>query len=154
MGQAVQFSELGIPEAAQRLGISIPALRKRISRHQLQARKVGSRWVVLLPDVDTAGTESGQPLPGQADESTSEMDKLGVAAVLSDLREEIDRLWRELEARTEELRRKDYIIADLTRRIPELPATLSPAQPQQHRQATTDRHGQWWSGVLRVLEGR
>lgn len=39
-----------IPEAAVRLGISVDAVRKRISRGKLQATKTDAGWAVILPD--------------------------------------------------------------------------------------------------------
>lgn len=39
---------LAIPAAAERLGISIESLRKRISRGQVRAHKDGSRWYIQV----------------------------------------------------------------------------------------------------------
>ncbi len=57
-------------------------------------------------------------------------------------------LQRELEARTEELRRKDYIIADLTRRIPELPANItSTPQPESAPEHPITDSQRWWQRI-------
>ncbi len=45
---------LPISEAAQRLGISVDALRKKIRRGTVRAVKRDNRWYVEVPDVDTA----------------------------------------------------------------------------------------------------
>ena len=91
-----------IDEAAAMLSISRDAVRKRISRGPLEAKKDKSgRWRVIIPDErpDTDRTTSGQ--------------------ASRQMQEEIDFLRKELE-------RKDHILMALTQKIPQLEAPKDP----------------------------
>ena len=47
---------LTVPPAARVLGISAGAVRKRIERGQLEARKVSGQWAIPVPDATEAAT--------------------------------------------------------------------------------------------------
>ena len=98
---------LTVPEAAARLGLTEAAVRGRIKRRTLRtARESGTVYVLL--EGDEPPTNRGEPRGEPADQ----------AERLEDLREQVaylrEQLDREREARTEERRRQDTIIAQLS----------------------------------------
>ena len=124
-----------VQEAAHNLGVKEDAIRKRIQRGTLRHRKDpkdGRVYVHLdavrdtsqdIPPTATyATTQDGTQDTSQ--DTTQDASQPALIETLQDqveyLRGVIDTRDRELEARTEELRRKDHIIAALTERIPEL----------------------------------
>ena len=106
---------LDMDAAATRLGISREAVRKRLERGTLKGKKVNGQWYIDLTDCSD-DTDSAD---GHSDTRT-DGDQL-----VATLRDEVEFLRRELEARTEEIRRRDHIIAGLVQRIPELPSGTS-----------------------------
>jgi hypothetical protein len=134
-----------IREAAEALGITVEAVRGRMHRGKYGREKAedGRVFVVLAPDQLMNGRErSASPeanVPEDLAESTSnrsgnqsdENDQL-----VEELRDHLTFVRAELEARNEEIRRreeehreeakrKDTIIARLAQRIPELPSAAS-----------------------------
>jgi hypothetical protein len=138
-----------VQEAAIALGITVEAVRGRMHRGKYGREKTedGRVFVVLTPDQLPNGRERFDPaeahsaqesserlsnqsthVRGQSSERLHEQDEL-----VEELRDHVAFLRAELEARNQELRRreeehreearrKDTIIAQLTQRIPELPA--------------------------------
>jgi hypothetical protein len=112
---------LTIAQAASALGITEGAVRSRIKRGTLRTTKEGGTVFVLLGD---GTSQANQPpnigVPGNQSE---------LIASLQDqvryLREQLD---DEREARTDERRRHDTIVAQLTSRIP---AIESPSEPRE-----------------------
>ena len=108
--------------AAEALGVTVEAVRKRISRGTLRSEKGpdGTRYVWLdeRPDAnqahDGAGPDSRADAVIDAKEET-----------IGELRERVAQLSRILETRDEELRRKDTIIMQMAQRVPELPLAPS-----------------------------
>jgi hypothetical protein len=87
---------VGIDEASQILGISKEALRKRINRGSIDARKdKDGRWLVTVNDT---GQDRGQDTAGTDNQ------------LIEQLLRENDRLWQELS-------RKDAIIMNLTESV-------------------------------------
>ena len=82
-------------------------------------------------------------------------------ARLAEMREDLAFLRNELTARTEELRRKDHIIAGFIERLPELPAGEDTPRTQPQTPGTTrqsepaaDASDPWWRRWWRrVTEG-
>jgi excisionase family DNA binding protein len=99
---------LSVPEAATRLGVTPDAIRARLHRGTLAGEKVGGAWRVFLP---------GAPTGEQQD-----ADRPATDALVSALHDRIDSLERQLAERTEEIRRRDHLIAGFIERLPELPA--------------------------------
>jgi hypothetical protein len=100
-----------VGEAAQELGISTDAVRKRIARGSLRSdRENGSVRVWL----DDGGTEAGRE--AQVDSEV----------LVESLRDQVGYLRSQLDIRTEELREHRRIIAALTQRIPEIEAPTEP----------------------------
>ena len=106
---------LTVAQAASALGITEGALRSRIKRGTLRTTKEGGTVFVLLGD---GTSQANQPpnigVPGDQSE---------LVASLQDqvryLREQLD---AEREARTEERRRHDTVVAQLTSKIPAIEA--------------------------------
>jgi hypothetical protein len=95
---------LPLSEAAEAMGITKEALRKRIKRGTVEAAKdAEGNWRVWMP-----GGDKGKPDGGYE------------SALVQALQEEIAFLRSELQARTEEARRKDTLLAQMqTRLLPE-----------------------------------
>ncbi len=148
MGQNGVVTGLPIGEAAEVLGISPTAVRKRVKRGTLPAHKgVDGCWYVDIQPTRPPG---------------SPIDQDNLVARLTDevafLRAELERRSDELrmeregrgveqERRAEELRRKDVLQAELTHRIanlserlPELPSTTTPSSEQTTRS--------WWQRLF------
>jgi hypothetical protein len=108
---------LTAPEAAARLGITEAAVRGRIKRGTLRSyREAGAVYVVL--EGDEPPIDRDEPVGEPADQSER----------VEDLREQVaylrDQLDREREARTEERRRHDTIIAQLSATTTEQARTI------------------------------
>jgi hypothetical protein len=106
---------LTVAQAAASLGITEGAVRSRIKRGTLRTTKEGGTVFVLLGD----GTSQANQTPNTAIPS----DQSEFIASLQDqvryLREQLD---AEREARTEERRRHDTVVAQLTSKIPAIEA--------------------------------
>jgi hypothetical protein len=108
---------LPIPEAAERLGLSIDAVRMRIRRGTLQTADLDGKKHVLVPRLDTDATRRDD------DATPTEPPHDGVE-MLDQLRSEIAYLRRTLDAEIEARRRADHLVAgmiderrDLMRRL-------------------------------------
>ena len=105
-----------VGEAAQELGISTDAVRKRVARGSLRSdRENGSVRVWL----DDGGTEAGREAQGDSE------------GLVESLRDQVGYLRSQLDIRTEELREHRRIIAALTQRIPEIEAPTEPTGPAE-----------------------
>ena len=135
-------------EAADLLGTSVDGIRSRIKRGTLDSMKVGGQIFVLLgpaqssPSHDQPGLGEASPRP----DGTSHDGE----ALLAAKDETIQHLRRELDARNEELRRKDTIIMTLAQRVPELEASQDASQaPQEVAQEHPDGEPRsWWRRVF------
>ncbi len=110
---------MDVNSAAEELGVSTDAVRKRIYRGSIRSDRQDGTVRVWL---DNGGTEAGHQVQGEA------------SALVEVLREQAEYLREQLDqeraARTEERRRHDTIIAQLTQanaalasRVPELEAS-------------------------------
>ncbi len=109
-----------VSDASKALGISESAVRKRISRGQLEyEREEDGRLYVYLSSMDRV-----------ADNVRDEL--------VSELRYRLAFLERELDDRKEESRRKDAIIAQLTQRIPVVGAPRQDAPQSPPSPGPTD----------------
>jgi hypothetical protein len=100
--------EIPIAVAAEQLGVRTEALRKRIRRGTLSGRKIGTHWYVILP---ASGQTDVRTVPERQDESSGQ---------------DRDALIQQLRSENEFLR---GLVAELTRRVPELPAGSPPPEP-------------------------
>jgi len=98
-----------IAEAAARLGISADAVRKRIQRGKLTGHKTDTGWTVDWIELDS-GPEPVQTV------------SIDASAVIARLESEVAFLRSELASRTEEVRRKDHLLAGALERIPAVSA--------------------------------
>jgi len=133
-GQAGQYSTapssgnnvVSVYEAADALGITVDAIRKRIQRGTIAHRRGedGRVWVLLdaasnLRDpANSTVADTGEPAyrPQARDE------------LVDSLKDQVEYLRQVIEMRDLELQRKDSIIAALTQRIPELEPLREPPQ--------------------------
>ena len=128
-GYEHRTNRVTVADAAQLLGLSAEAVRMRIKRGTLASEKVGGTVYVLLEsDLTHTGTDQ------TGDQTTDQTSVLTVdqTALVDALQAEVQFLREELQRReevhTEENRRKDTIIAQLTQRIPELEAPPEPRE--------------------------
>ena len=124
-------------EAAEALGISVEAVRKRIERGQLGHERVDGRVYVYLDDNQT---KSGLDVEVES------------TALISEKNLRIELLERQLTEANERDRENRRIIAALTQRIPQLEA---PAEARESPEPATEREeadarpqsgerGPWW----------
>jgi hypothetical protein len=142
------YVRMTVAQAAQALGISAEAVRQRVRRGTLPTEKSEDGTVFVLVDAertrtDTEGTGGGTT------------DKAFIEAYLDHALSEIRFLREELATRSEELRRKDHIIAAFAERIPELeappearesPETASeePGGVVEEEAPEEERRRSWW----------
>ncbi len=111
---------VSVEDAARILGISENAVRKRIERGTLESERDGdARYVLLEGDMPQHANDMPDGMPDTIALMQAHLDSL--AGQIAFLR-------MELEARTEEARRKDHIIMSLTQRVPELEAARDEPQ--------------------------
>ena len=129
---------LTINQAASRLGVSENAVRQRIKRGTLSAVKVAGVWRVQLTDQqagDQSATTTETTSNHQGDQSP----------LVEQLRSENARPWEELEARRDELRRRDVLVAqqqasisELAGRVQALSAGPEPTRAPQSSDSTSN----------------
>src|SRR5215208_6086250 len=110
--RTVQHERLTIQEAAHRLGVSESAVRKRIKRGTLQREETEDGRVLVYMEPSVPGAEKVR---------TPERD-----ALISEMQQRLALLERELDVRTEEIRRRDTIIMNMT----EAMKALNPPAPE------------------------
>lgn len=128
---------MSIAEAARLLGASPEAVRKRVRRGTLEAYKLDGEWRVVLSHRSESGGDNGQAV-GRADTRHDGQD----AAQDGDLRHRIAVLEAVLAQVTSE---RDYLRqahAAALAKIPELPATATPATGPTAATSTSRRR--WW----------
>jgi hypothetical protein len=134
-GPTENQQRLTVHDAARRLGISEDAVRMRVKRGKLSADKEGGRLYVLLDIEPTT-----EPTSDRTDE------------LIEELKDRVHRLEYQLdqerEARTEERRRQDTVIAQLSRANEEQARTIRQLEaPSEAREsdvspAPTDEWGE------------
>ena len=131
---------LTVQEAAEVLGTSVDAVRMRARRGSLEAEKEPDGRVYVWVDGDSSETKPGLDVESNALISAKD-------ETIEELRDRARYLERQLdqerEARTEERRRHDTLLAQLMQRIPELEA------PREARET-----GPGYAGVAQGHEER
>jgi hypothetical protein len=107
-------------EAAELLGTSTEAVRKRASRGSMRSEHHDGRVVVWVDDGRTMG---GREAQGEASADGG--------ALVEVLTEQVAYLKAQLDIRTEELREHRRLLAGLIERVPELEAPAEPSMPSQ-----------------------
>ena len=106
-----------VDEAARNLGLTVDAVRKRVQRGQIAYEKDQAGRVRIILDESETLQDKGPDATGQG----------ASAELVEELRDRVHYLERvledEREARTEERRRHDTLMAQLMQRIPELEAS-------------------------------
>jgi hypothetical protein len=119
-----------LAEGARRLGLAHDTARKHLTAGTLRAEKRQGRWWVWVPMSDDMPDASGT---GPAPSGTMP------DAVIARLESEVTFLRSELESRTEEIRRRDHIIAGLVESMRVLPAGTAAQTMPQERAVATER---------------
>lgn len=162
--------EVGVAEACRLLGLSEDAVRKRLKRGTLPARKVGGVWRIAVRDATpdatggTAGDGSPDMAPGGTQAAAPTPDATGDAPLVAALRDEVAFL-------REQLRAKDVIINNFARREQEFAALRATTERVNELEAeirdrtattdaTTDAAGDepdtrppWWRRLLGLGPG-
>lgn len=144
LGQDVGLDRVTIAEAARRLGVKEPAVRKRIQRGTLKADKgPDGRVYVYLEIIDNAGypgSETGYPSSSTIGKPTG-LDK-GRDELTEEMRGRMDELREQVRFLRGELERKDAILMSLTQRIPELePVRESTSDERESPVTASDEEG-------------
>jgi Tfp pilus assembly protein FimV len=128
-----------VEDASRVLGISESAIRKRIERNTLRSvRENGTRYVLL--EDDTIGHDTDTT--GHDTDTTADMSTTSTALIdakdetIAELRSRVESLERQLDARQEEIRRRDHLLAAALERIPELLPPSPPPAPAPHAPQT------------------
>ena len=118
-----------VPEAARILGITEGAVRKRVERRKLAAERATDGRLIVHLDSDTTATDTTRDLPRQ---SRDERYTRSLEEQVEYLRSQLE---QEREARTEERRRQDTVIAQLSQANAEQARTIreleAPAAPDE-----------------------
>jgi excisionase family DNA binding protein len=114
-----------VHEAANALGVSVDAIRKRIQRGTIpHERHEDGRVYVLLDKASSMQDTSGTSSSTVPDEDEGECPvRYGTEEFIGSLQDQIGFLRRELE-------RKDAILLRMAERIPELESSQTPREPQ------------------------
>jgi hypothetical protein len=105
-----------VQEAAEHLGTTVDAIRKRVQRGTIAHDKDPDGRVWVLLDTDMPRQDSGQDTAGQRQDSGSEM--------VEELRDRIAYLERQVEEEREARRRADTILAQLSAATAEQARTI------------------------------
>jgi hypothetical protein len=137
-----------VPEAARILGVGTDAVRKRVARGTIESELVGDRRYVYLPDTGH-------------DEGRDEGHDTASPALVEELHDRVRSLEKmlaeERQARTEEQRRHDTLMAQLMQRIPELePAerppeateTATDGEPEPRPAGQEGAQRPWWRRII------
>jgi hypothetical protein len=116
-----------VDAAARHLGLTVDAIRKRVQRGQIAYDKDEAGRVRIILD-------EGETLQDESPDTTGQGPG-AVAELVEELRDRVHYLERvledEREARTEERRRHDTLMAQLMQRIPELEASSEARESPQ-----------------------
>ena len=120
-------------EAAQVLGVTVDAIRKRIQRNTIPHERLENGRVYVLLDTSETLQDDGQ------DEYQTRGDEL-----VESLREQVEYLKGVVSMRDEEIRRRDHIIAGLVERLPpqlEAPTSTGSETPESPQTVAEDAGG-------------
>jgi hypothetical protein len=118
---------VSVPQAADHLGTTVDAIRKRVQRGTIPYEKDGDGRVWILLDTGRPRHDTDQDTTRQRQDASDEL--------ANELRDRVRYLERQVEEEREARRRADMLLAQLVQRIPELEAP-SQEPPQAPREAT------------------
>lgn len=126
-----------LSKAAEILGVSKESLRKRVQRGSIEAYKQDNRWYVVIDESMTQhdAVQDDMDTPYTPDNDLDNTQE----TLIDTLKDEIDFLRGELNARSEEIRRKDHIIAALAQRIPDQTLLAEQSEAREKRAEERDR---------------
>jgi hypothetical protein len=144
------LERLTVAQAAAQLGVSQDAIRKRIRRNTIDYDQDPDGRIYVYVDLSEVM---------QDESSDASMERL-----VQVQHDDIEFLRRELETRTEEIRRRDSIIAALAQRLPEIEAPSEPRltlenstenearveRPAGRQEVHRDAHKPGWSKLILV----
>lgn len=130
-----------VHEAANALGVSVDAIRKRIQRGTIpHERHEDGRVYVLLDKASTMQDTSSASSSMVPDEGEDERPvRYGTEEFVESLQDQIGFLRRELE-------RKDAILLRMTERIPELESSQAPPEAQNTAATASEDVGKYAAG--------
>lgn len=131
---------VSVQEAAQALDTTVDAIRKRAQRGTIAHEKDTEGRVWILLDTGQTGQDSGQDTTGRGRCDLLEAKD----EIISELRAHVGSLERQLEARAEEIRRRDILLGEFVRRVPELEAPAgaeAPSEPPGSPETATPQPG-------------
>jgi hypothetical protein len=108
-------TRVSVQEAAEHLGTTVDAIRKRVQRHTVAHEKDAEGRVWIFLDTDRTRHATAQDAAGQRQDSES-------GALISEMRGRIEDLREQLEAERQAHAEARRIIAGLVERMPQLEA--------------------------------
>ncbi len=128
-----------VAEAAEALGITRDAVRKRISRGTMEAEKgEDGSWTVYMTVQDIGRAQEPPEEKGTEDSTDLLTERIkALEQALEGKEKQLENLWLKIAEQDEAAKRKDMIIMNLTNKIPQLP---EPEEPQDRRS--------WWQRLF------
>ena len=144
-----QSLRLTVTEAAERLGISVEAVRGRIKRGTLRGEKGPDGTVFVFVDTNQSRPDASQSTDHPTDKSE----------LVADLRERVEDLKEQLERANERDRENRRLLAAALERIP--PQLEAPSEPRESPEMATEEEAEqqprgvqegaqrpWWRRVF------
>jgi hypothetical protein len=148
---------MDLKEAAETLGVTSEAVRKRVRRGTLASEKHEDGRVLVWVD---AGSDDGYD--GGSDSGYDERGGRGYDELLAEVRDRVRSLEKQLDEEKEANRENRRIIAGLVQRVPELePARESPESPEASSEEPSSTHAppehqepsqrrSWWRALFGI----
>ena len=131
---------VSVDRAARILGLSVDAVRKRVQRGTIPYEKDPAGRVTIILDTVETLQDDGETLQDDGETLQDKVqDAPGPGAdrlleakdeTIEELRGRVRRLEQDLDARTEELRRRDHLLAAALERIPAIESPETPQAPE------------------------
>ncbi len=112
---------VSVPQAADHLGTTVDAIRKRVQRNTIPYEKDTDGRVWILLDTGRPRQDAGQDTTGHRQSSE----------LVEELRDRLRFVERQLEAERQAHAEARRIIGGLVQRIPELEAPATPSEPRE-----------------------
>ncbi len=157
-----QRRRVNVDEAARVLGLSVDAIRKRVQRGTIPYEKDSAGRVTIILDAVETLQDEGETVQDKVQDTPGpEVDRLLEAKdeTIEELRARVRRLEKDLDSRSEELRRRDHLLAAALERIPAIEPPQTPEAPEspseepdkvdtldrpEGSQEGAERRSSWW----------